>query len=52
MKNVDPVMIMYRKDDVVSDLVNRVLRSTKPVLTASDKGESHSIWAIDSREVY
>jgi uncharacterized protein (DUF1015 family) len=50
MKSVDPVMIMYKENSRVKDLIERIVRTQSPLTSSSDGAGLHTIWAVDSLE--
>ena len=47
---MDPIMILYRDSDTVSNIIRRIV-TTEPLIETSVFGSNHLIWEVSSAEV-
>jgi hypothetical protein len=44
-------MLMYRANEQVNAVVDRVMRCSSPLMTSTEGKNSHSVWCIQHPEV-
>lgn len=51
--NVDPVMVMYRDNNIVDAIINRIVSEDLPIMEYKNEElcSEHTIWAVSSEEV-